>query len=212
MVTMRMLAAALLLLATSSPSATARDQPVYVVAHGWHAGLLLPAASLTARLPGLQARFPDAHYVEIGWGDYAYYHAEHSSPSLALRALFASGGSAFHLVAVPDTTAFLAGSTFVATCLSPNHYEALVEHIADGFARDTQGEVAPLASGLYGDSQFFRSTVRYGLFNTCNKWTADALGAAGLQSQAWLRLTPGSVLRLVRGQAQDCGELIAPDR
>lgn len=207
--TMRMLAAVLLLAAWSLPAA-ARDQPVYVVAHGWHAGLLLPAAGLRARLPGLHARFPDAPYVEIGWGDYAYYHAEHSSPWLALRALFASGGSAFHVVAVPDKDRFLAGTEFASTCLSAAAYEALVARIAADFARDAQGAPVPLASGLYGDSQFFRSTVRYGLLNTCNKWTADALGAAGLPSQAWLRLTPGSVLRLVRDQARACDDAVAP--
>jgi hypothetical protein len=40
--------------------------------------------------------------------------------------------------------------------------------------------VAPLGSGLYGDSRFYPARETFHLFNTCNVWTARALRSAGL--------------------------------
>jgi len=44
---------------------------VYVVNDGWHTGLALPRAELAATNMPVVRDFPDARYLQFGWGDAA---------------------------------------------------------------------------------------------------------------------------------------------
>ena len=62
------------------------DHAVYVVSHGWHTGIVLPAKLLTADNPQLKARFGEVEFLEVGWGDEAFYQAEEITFANAARA------------------------------------------------------------------------------------------------------------------------------
>lgn len=188
----------------STTAAVTGDVRVHIVGNGWHAGLLLPAQAVHERLPALRQRFPGAAYYEIGWGDGGFYRAKDISAGLAMQALFASGGSVMHVVGVPDASRFLQGNDVASLCVDRQAYEQMAALIADSFTRATDGQPVDAGPGIYGDSQFYQANGSYHMLNTCNRWTASVLAAAGVDIAPRLSLTAGSVLRGTRSSHLAC--------
>jgi hypothetical protein len=97
------------------PAPGAPTTEVFIVSHGYHAGIAVPRAALAeqASRRGLSAlgyvatRFADFDWLEIGWGDEGFYRyvptAESLTVALALRALFRPGNpSVLHVVGVKN--------------------------------------------------------------------------------------------------------------
>jgi uncharacterized protein (TIGR02117 family) len=182
---------------------------IYVVSHGWHTGLVLPAKEIQLRLPGLKKRFGDKPFIEFGWGDKGFYQTNEITTGLTFRAMFWSSGSVIHAVAVPgDVLKFFQNSEVRQLCLSDAGVSSLIDFIANSFSKNPQGEIVELKNGIYGDSQFYAGTGDYYLFNTCNKWTAKALRSAGMDISPTFKLTAGSVMSYVHGQTNTCSELL----
>ena len=197
-----LLAAAVLCLA--APAGQSTGVPVYVVAKGWHAGLIVPADALNKRLPALRQRFAGAQHYEVGWGDAGFYRAKEVNVGLAMQAMFASQGAVMHVVAVPDVARFTRNSDAATLCLIPDQVDAIADAVARSFARDKHGAVVDAGPGIYGDSQFYQATGSYSLLYTCNRWTASVLAAAGLDISPRISLTAGSVLRAARQHGSAC--------
>ncbi|MFC1748762.1 TIGR02117 family protein [Pseudomonadota bacterium] len=181
--------------ATNLPSNT-----VYVVSHGWHTGFVIPAEGISEHFPQLRERFPNAPYIEFGWGDKGFYQAKEITSGLTLRAIFSPTESVVHAVAVPqDIRRYFAGSEMKQICLGANGYHSLVSFISSSFRQDENGELAVLKNGIYGDSQFYQGVGDYYLMNTCNKWTAKGLKSAGLDISPTFKLTAGSIMDYISG-------------
>jgi uncharacterized protein (TIGR02117 family) len=179
------------------PASTAGGtQKAYLVSHGWHTGLIVPAAPLREALPALQTRFGDAAYYEIGWGDKGFYQAETVTAGLTLQALFWSPGTVMHVVGLPtdEPASYFQHSEIKTLCLNQQQLTGLATFITNSFARNASGELTALKPGIYGDSQFYAATGRYHLLNTCNSWTAKGLSSAGLGITPAFKLTAGSVM------------------
>jgi hypothetical protein len=100
---------------------------VFVVGHGYHAGIVVPRAALAEQasrrslsaLGYLATRFADFDRLEIGWGDERFYRevptAQSLTVALAMRALFRPGNpSVLHVVGVKgDPRAMFANSDVV---------------------------------------------------------------------------------------------------
>lgn len=56
-----------------------RGQALYLVDHGLHVGLVVPAGELQRHLPALKDDFPAARLMEVGWGDRAFYQDEQAA-------------------------------------------------------------------------------------------------------------------------------------
>lgn len=178
---------------------------IHIVGNGWHAGLVLPAAGVNAQVPALRERFPQAQHYEIGWGDMGFYQARDVTVGLAAQALFASKGSLLHVVGLPGALApHLRGADTTEICVSSEQHERMVRLIAQTFVHDAGGQLEPRGPGLYGDSQFYNAYGRYSLLNTCNRWTATVLQAAGVQISHRISLTAASVLRAARAHGGAC--------
>ncbi|RPH75343.1 DUF2459 domain-containing protein, partial [bacterium] len=54
---------------------TAHPHSIYVVRQPWHTGIVVLAADVPANAWLARRDFPDAAYLEVGWGDRAYYQA-----------------------------------------------------------------------------------------------------------------------------------------
>ena len=67
--------------------AQATTHRVHVVRHGWHSGIVVRAADVPMQAWPARREFADAEYLEVGWGDRAYYQAPDPSAWLGLRAL-----------------------------------------------------------------------------------------------------------------------------
>ena len=199
--------AAGLCLALAAHATDASPPPVriHVVTNGWHAGLVLPAAGLDEQVPALRARFPAASHYEIGWGDVGFYQATEITVRLVFEALFASRGAVLHVVGVPaPLDAFLRGSEVTELCISAEGHRRMVRYIARTFVIAQDGNPVALRHGIYGDSQFYGAQGVYGMLNTCNRWTATALQAAGLPISPRLSLTADSVMRAAKAHGQRC--------
>jgi hypothetical protein len=88
---------------------------VFVVSHGYHAGIIVPRKALAeqgsrrglAALAYVATRFADYDRLEIGWGDEGFYRelptAQSLTVALAVRALLRPGNpSVLHVVGVKD--------------------------------------------------------------------------------------------------------------
>ena len=181
------------------PQAHEPAQVIYVVGHGWHTSLVVKRADIPAGLWPEHHDFPQATYIDLGWGDKDFYQATAPTFGLAIRAAFHSTGSVLHVVGFSSPPAeYFSGSDVFAVRLSPAGLAALSSFIHATYKRDAQGRPMPLGQGWYGDSQFYLAEGQYHLFNTCNNWVARALQAAGAPINAASAMTAGSVLSQVR--------------
>ncbi len=182
-----------------------RSHPVTVVNHGWHGGLILPAAALNRRVPALERRFAEAESYEVGWGDVDYYQADEATSGLAVQALFRSRGSVLHVVALtaPPERSFAAESR-ISTCLSTEELAALTAFVASSFSRDASGGLVALKPGTGAPGQFYAAEGRYNLLNTCNQWIARALRRAGFDLVPALLFSPDALMDYLELNRRPC--------
>jgi uncharacterized protein (TIGR02117 family) len=176
-----------------------RGEAIYVASNGWHTGVVVEAS----RIP--PARWPQRdtlgrrRYLEVGWGDRDAYVADRLTARLALRAAFASRGSAL-LVAgfdepIPER---FRGIDVVELRVPAGALDGLSAFIEASHAPDASGEPVPLAPGWSPSRTFYAARGRFHILNTCNSWTARALRAAGLPLRPALTLTAYHLMQQVR--------------
>ncbi len=173
-----------------------------MVGHGWHSGIVIRRDQIPTEAWPEHLRFPTARFLEVGWGDLAFYRSPDAGVGLALRAAFASGGSVLHVAGLGRPPAeFFTRAEIVTVELSGRGVEALARFVSRAYARDASGDPVDVGPGLYPGSRFYAATGRYSLLYTCNSWIGEALRAAGCPiTPAWA-LTAGNLLF----QAEQCG-------
>jgi uncharacterized protein (TIGR02117 family) len=196
------------------PPAGAPAVDVFIVSHGYHAGILLPRASTAdvavtighQALIAVASRFAAYPWLEIGWGDEGFYTSVPTIGSLtvplALRALFRPGNpSVVHVVGVaPHPRQAFPNSDIVRLRLSDAGFVQLLRRLDATFAQD-QGVAEPMGPGLYGPSLFYRGVGAFHLFNVCNHWIADLLDAAGVPTAPLLATLPFGLLADLKRRA-----------
>lgn len=178
---------------------------IYVVQHGWHAGIGIRRTHVPdSRWPVLEA-YPDARYLEVGWGEARYYPGQSRGAWGVLRAGAWPTGSVVHVVPIdgPVPERF-SKQTVVRIPVSPAEIDALISFVAETFVVDSAGHAAVVAPGYYADSRFYKSPLTYHAFNNCNHWAAAALEAAGCNVSPRWTFTVGQVVR----EARECGTLV----
>jgi uncharacterized protein (TIGR02117 family) len=157
-----------------------KSNRIFVINHGWHTGVAVPASVLTNKLPELGQRFPDSKYLEIGWGDEGFYQANEITTKLSIKALFWPTDSVLHIVSVPASPeALFPDSKIIRLSITDNELQHLLEFITSSFYFSKNESIIPLKTGIYGDGQFYKAVGDFFLFNTCNTWTAKALESTG---------------------------------
>ena len=175
------------------------DKSVFVVHNNWHAALVVRKADLSQALVPEQGHFPEAEYLEIGWGDRDYFPATEESVGLALRAAFWSRGSVLHLVgfrgAVED---YFTGGEIIELALSPEAFQRLSQFVSANFVRPAPSVPAQSQPGLVAAGRFYPAAGRFSILRTCNTWIAEALKSAGLDISPGHVITAASLARQVR--------------
>lgn len=160
------------------------DQPaktVFVVNQGWHTGIVVMRKDVDTSLWRAVNDFPDAEFIEVGWGDADFYQSDRNTLWLGLKALFFPTGSVLHVAGfdIPVETYFKGYQT-VKIELSDSGFRRMCAFIRHSYERNKDGKVIPLGQGLYGtNSRFYRARGKYWFAHTCNNWIAQALRAAG---------------------------------
>jgi uncharacterized protein (TIGR02117 family) len=180
---------------------------VFVVSHGYHAGIVLPRATLAdvasrrghAALVAVATRFGVFPFLEVGWGDEEFYRSVPTIASLtvpmAARALFLPGNrSVVHVVGLsyPPRAAFPAAD-IIALDLSAEGFDRMLSRIDATFAPAAGGSADDAGPGLYGPSRFYRALGSFNIFHVCNHWLADLLDAAGVPTAPALATLPAGL-------------------
>jgi uncharacterized protein (TIGR02117 family) len=184
---------------------------VFVVSHGYHAGIVLPRITLAeaaarrgyAALIAVSTLFGPFPFLEMGWGDEEFYRSVPTIASvtvpMAARALFLPGNpSVVHVVGLsyPPRAAFPA-SDIIALELSAEGFDRVLARIDATFAPAAGVPADDAGPGLYGPSRFYRARGTFNIFHVCNHWLADLLDAAGVPTASVLAtLPPGLFLDL----------------
>ncbi|WP_375056691.1 DUF2459 domain-containing protein [Zobellella sp. DQSA1] len=186
------------------PASAEQGVPLYLVNHGLHVGLVVPAAGLERRLPGLEGHFPGALFYEVGWGDRVFYQTEEAGSGLAARALLWPTASAVHLVPLSGPVErYFPELERVELWVSRVGLGLLQDEMAASFRRDSEGRPRYAGRGLYGSGGFFESGERYHLLHTCNTWVAGRLAGAGVPMRPALAITAGGLMRQAKAAAAE---------
>ena len=153
----------------------------WLVTQDAHTGIAVRRADIPAGLWPESRDFPQADYLEVGWGERNYYMGRDQGFWGTLRVALGSNPSVLHVAGIrgPLPARFPA-SEIVELSLPASGYERLIRHIHDAFDRSGAPVVAPLGPGLYGDSRFYPGRESFSLLRTCNVWTAQGLREGGL--------------------------------
>lgn len=153
---------------------------IYLVSHGWHAGIVIKRAEIPEGVWPEHNDFPDAEYLEVGWGDKDYYMTPDPHMGITLKAGLLPTASVLHIVGFSGSVSrYFSRSEITRIDLSYEGFERLCSYIKNSYARDEADMNQILGPGLYGTSRFYLSRETYHAFNTCNVWTARALHNAG---------------------------------
>ncbi len=181
------------------PDAPGEARSVYLVSHGWHAGLVLRRADVPPALWPEQQDFPAAAFLEVGWGDSAYYRAPDPGTGTLLKAGLWPTPSVLHVVGLRrPVAASFPQSEIIRVEVTAAGLAAMAAYIHAAYAREADGRAMPLGPGLYGESLFYRGRERYHVFKNCNTWAARTLRAAGCPIKPAGILTVGDLLARVR--------------
>lgn len=180
-------------------------ETIYLVSHGWHAGIVIKRAEIDPAIWQEADDFPSAEYLEVGWGDKDYYQTPDPDWGITLKAGLLPTDSVLHIVGFRGAvTRYFSASEVIEVGLSESGFKALCRYISASHQRDPAGKAERLGPGLYGNSRFYRSHETYHLFNNCNAWSARALKKAGKP------ITPSSIItvdQLMSG-VRDFGKVI----
>lgn len=162
----------------------APDEPtktIYLASHGWHAGIVVKRADIPPAIwPQHNNDFPDAEYLEVGWGDKDYYMTPSPHMGITLKAGIIPTESVLHIVGFSGpVTRYFPYSEVIRLDLSEAGFQQLCLYIENSFDMDEAGVSRSLGPSLYGSGHFYQSHESYHAFNTCNVWTAKALHEAG---------------------------------
>jgi uncharacterized protein (TIGR02117 family) len=167
----------------AGPAQTQEGGPVvtvYLVAHDGHTGIAVPRADIPAGLWPESREFPQAEYLEVGWGNRDYYYGRNQGLWGTLNAVLPSP-SVLHVAGFrsspPDD---YRANEIIELTVPVDGFGRLVRYIHDAFERAGAWPAAALGPGLYGESRFYPARDSFHLFRTCNVWTAQALRVAGL--------------------------------
>ena len=191
---------------SATPSYPVQDQEepqlIYVVSHGWHTGIVIKRDDVDTQLWPEKDDFPEALYLEVGWGDRDFYRTPGAGLGILLRAALSSPASVLFVIGMPTTvTQYFPRGDIIEIPLSRRGFEELTKFVHATYKRDASGQTIPLGPGHWHmNSTFYLAEGEYSLLNTCNSWTSKALQAAGLPIKKALQT--GGLMRQLRRYGQ----------
>ena len=159
------------------PQAACDGARLWVLDRGWHTELALRADAITGGLALFRELFPGARTLLFGFGKRTFMVAPARGLSEWIAGPFPGEGlmQVIGWSVAPDGDA---ARPAVGLAVPDAGFDALCRFVWRSFARDADGR--PLLIGAKAESVFYASPHGYALDYTCNRWTAEALAAAGL--------------------------------
>jgi uncharacterized protein (TIGR02117 family) len=184
---------------SASATSPAQAHRIFVLGGGYHTGLVVPARAVPESAWPARRDFPEADYLELGWGEREYYSQVDPGMSLALLALFTPSASTLRAMPVAGSPVhFFRDSLLIELELSQAGFERMVEFVRRSYELDASGRAIVIASEHQDGSRYYASPRTFHALENCNVWVARALETAGLPVRPETALTSGMLLRQVR--------------
>lgn len=179
-------------LANHGPSIDA----VSVVSDGWHAAIIVRRAQLVETGLLLEAGdFPNATFLEFGWGDRVYYPAREKTLGMTFDAALRATPAIIYMAGRGRSPKLVYGDAdIVSIALTPHGFRHMVGALASYFDHKEGARSDPVAHGPYPNSNFYLARGRFHLFNNCNTWTARILRAGGVNLSPAGVITAGQLM------------------
>ncbi|MCW8894407.1 MAG: DUF2459 domain-containing protein [Sulfurimonas sp.] len=184
-----------LLLSSSIFADDKRD--IFVVNHGWHAGIVLRMIDINSSAWKVDPFFKKHKYIEVGWGDEDFYKSSDPSLWMTLKAALIPTSSVLHVRALSmhDLSTF-SKENVVKISISIEAFTKLLTFIDSSFAKKDSKSIV-LSDGLFPNSFFYLSSKKYHIFQTCNVWTAQALQSAEVDISSSFTITTDNLFNQI---------------
>jgi len=186
---------------TPRETADAATRTVYVINNNWHTSIVLRRDDPALRELVPEAEdYPDATYLEFGWGDSEYYPAESPSMRMALGAALRPTDTVMHVTGLTRPPhLYYPEDEVVALALPAATVDRLVAAIDGTFDRSGAARASVVARSRGRNDGFYPAHGRFHMFNTCNSWTVRMLAEAGLSVSTTGVMTARQAMRRIRG-------------
>jgi hypothetical protein len=152
---------------------------VYVVRRTWHIDIGFTAGDLQSPLAGVRGAFPDAKYLEFGFGDRQYLASRHRGAGTLASALWPGPGLILMTALELSPQAAFGAEHVYELRVNVRQMSDIQQFIWRSLMHD-QDSIQPLEPGPYEGSAFYAAVPKYSAVHTCNTWAAEALRAAQL--------------------------------
>ena len=185
------------------PSTSAASlRTIYIVKRAWHTGIAVPAADWPDREWSVLHDFPNAKYLEFGWGDARFYQAEDETFWLGVRAALFSTASTIHVIGFEQPTpAALLADEVIEVRVSAEGLQQLARSIEQEFTDPTPVATGASLNATPQPNRFYAARRRFFFPRMCNWWTARRLNDGGCPIAAWSIVTADQVTSEARGFA-----------
>ncbi len=158
------------------------EKVIYLVKIRWHTGIIFKNDQVDTTVWQLINDFKEYDYVDVGWGDVAFYQAPGFDLDLAVKALFTKTNSTLRVSGFNRSINSYLQTTDYAErlILTDDEYKRLCEYIQSAYSLNENMPVI-LSKHFGGAVKFYKAKGYYDVFNTCNTWIAKGLNAAGIK-------------------------------
>jgi len=167
---------------------------IYICSNGVHTDIAMPVKT---RFIDWRTEFPPStfkavdstfQYIEVGWGDKAFYL---NTPtwgdlkfSTAFNALFFLDSSAIHIYYDKHAPA-IEPNVCQKICINTEQYKQLIAYVQATITLHNGNPGLFPGKGYGATDNFYEANGHYSFLKTCNVWTGGALKAAGVEQGLW---------------------------
>lgn len=154
---------------------------VYLVKNNLHTGIVFSVnEKLIENIPAVND-FSEYNYVDIGWGDEDFY--QHPDPDILLGAkailvptnsVIRIEGKNYNINKITEWSDYV-----IKFDLSDEQFIKLCGFINSSFLKDENNNFIINSRNENNTTIFYKSGLKYHLFNTCNTWIAEAFENSG---------------------------------
>jgi uncharacterized protein (TIGR02117 family) len=170
-----------------------RSRVIYVVRRLHHTGIAIPTVDWPSRDWPVLADFPQARYLEFGWGDAAYYQAPDPTLGETIAAVFWPTPTVMEVIPWQGIGETSADYEAVALRVSDAELRAIAKSIDDSFVQP----ISATGNGYQvagGKALFYHARGKFHAFRMCNRWTAERLLTVGCSVRPRLIMTASQAI------------------
>ena len=164
---------------------------IYLIKQRWHTAVVFYTSEVDCTILPEINYFKGSEFIDIGWGDEAFYQHPDFDWDLAYQALFYPTPSTLRIegVYISKQQYFDISEIVVELNINKEQLKNLLRYISNSIWKDEDGEDKVLSTRYLNQVYFLKANGKYHLFNTCNTWLAKGLRQSGFHIKDDIILT-----------------------